>query len=59
MKGTGWVEVNVYDQQKLVPGYVITGPAIVENPTSTVVINDKQSIEIDKYGNLIVEMEGK
>lgn len=59
VKGTGWVEVNVYDQQKLVPGYVITGPAIVENPTSTVVINDKQSIEIDKYGNLIVEMEGK
>ncbi len=59
VKGTGWVEVNVYDQQKLVPGYVIAGPAIVENPTSTVVINDKQSIEIDQYGNLIVEMEGK
>ncbi len=59
VKGTGWVEVNVYDQQKLVPGYVITGPAIVENPTSTVVINNNQSIEIDKYGNLIVEMEGK
>ncbi len=59
MKEKGWVEVNVYDQQKLAPGYVIAGPAIVENPTSTVVINEKQSIEIDKYGNLIVEMEGK
>jgi len=59
VKEKGWVEVNVYDQQKLAPGYVITGPAIVENPTSTVVINEKQSIEIDKYGNLIVEMEGK
>lgn len=59
VKETGWVEVNVYDQQKLVPGYVIAGPAIVESLTSTVVINDKQSIEIDKYGNLIVEMEGE
>ncbi|MGE7915480.1 hydantoinase/oxoprolinase family protein [Lysinibacillus xylanilyticus] len=59
VKETGWVEVNVYNQQKLVPGNVISGPAIVENPTSTVVISEKQSIEIDKYGNLIVEMEGK
>ncbi|QGG51098.1 hydantoinase/oxoprolinase family protein [Lysinibacillus pakistanensis] len=59
VKEAGWVEVNVYNQQKLVPGYVIAGPAIVESPTSTVVINEKQSIEIDKYGNLIVEMEGK
>ncbi|WP_285397243.1 hydantoinase/oxoprolinase family protein [Lysinibacillus sp. fls2-241-R2A-57] len=59
VKETGWVEVNVYDQQKLVPGNVISGPAIVENPTSTVVISEKQSIEIDKYGNLIVEVEGK
>lgn len=59
VKGTGWIEVNVYDQQKLVPGYVISGPAIVENPTSTVVISEKQSIEIDTYGNMIVEMEGK
>ncbi|EON72587.1 hydantoinase/oxoprolinase family protein [Lysinibacillus sphaericus] len=59
VKHTGWVDVNVYDQQKLVPGYVIQGPAIVENSSSTVVINDKQSIKMDKYGNLIVEMEGK
>ncbi len=59
VKEAGWLEVNVYNQQKLVPGYVIAGPAIVESPTSTVVINEKQSIEIDKYGNLIVEMEEK
>ncbi|KOS63424.1 hydantoinase/oxoprolinase family protein [Lysinibacillus sp. FJAT-14222] len=59
VKKTGWVKVNVYDQQKLVPGYVISGPAIVENPTSTVVISEKQSIEIDKYGNIIVEMGEK
>lgn len=59
VKEAGWVEVNVYNQQKLVPGYVIAGPAIVESPSSTVVINEKQSIEIDKYGNLVVEMEEK
>jgi N-methylhydantoinase A len=36
----GWKEVSVYDLESLSPGETISGPAIVESATTTIVLRD-------------------
>ena len=45
---------NVYDRSALLPGDVITGPAIVEQLDSTTVVWENQTAEVDKFLNLLV-----
>ena len=35
----GWVDVDVYAAERLQPGNVIQGPAIIEAETTTVIVN--------------------
>ncbi len=37
---------------------MLSGPAIVEETTSTTVIHPNQSLEVDIYGNLLVKIGG-
>ncbi len=46
------VEVPVYDGSSLVPGQRLEGPAIVEMPDTSVVVNDHFDLECDGYANL-------
>lgn len=48
------VMTPVYDSEKLKANNVITGPAIIEVPTTTVVVPEAWDCEVDKYGNYIV-----
>lgn len=48
------VMTPVYDSEKLLANNVITGPAIIEVPTTTVVIPTAWDCEVDKYGNYII-----
>jgi N-methylhydantoinase A len=48
----GFVETEVYDYSRLREGHVITGPAIVEVPTTTVVIPAGTRGVVDRLGNL-------
>ncbi|PZU06402.1 hydantoinase/oxoprolinase family protein [Sphingomonas sp.] len=48
------VSFNVFDREKLRPGHVLAGPAIIEEATSTTVIHSDQHAEIDRMGNIIV-----
>jgi N-methylhydantoinase A len=38
---------------------VIQGPAIVERPDTTVVVGIGQSLEIERYGNMIIHLAAK
>ncbi|MFF2018550.1 hydantoinase/oxoprolinase family protein [Paenibacillus sp. NPDC058177] len=52
-----WLNTPVYNRNKLQPGNEIEGPAIVEEPSSSVVVYPGQRLAMDGYGNLIIETE--
>ncbi|HWQ17842.1 MAG TPA: hydantoinase/oxoprolinase family protein [Sulfolobales archaeon] len=49
-----WVKVEVYEKDLLPPEYRIEGPAIIEEPTSTIIVSKDQIAEVDEYGNIII-----
>ncbi|MGI6850746.1 hydantoinase/oxoprolinase family protein [Mesorhizobium sp. 1B3] len=46
----------IYDGTRLEPGMSFTGPAIVEDPGTTVVIHPGNRVEIDGYGNIHIHL---
>jgi N-methylhydantoinase A len=52
----GWIKCPVYDRQKLGHGNRLTGPAIIEQVDSTIVIHRGQKACVDPFGNVIVEV---
>jgi N-methylhydantoinase A len=50
----GFADTPVYDYQRLRAGHVLDGPAIVEVPTTTVVIPAGMRGTVDELGNLII-----
>jgi N-methylhydantoinase A len=55
----GYADTPVYDRYALTPGAVFTGPAIVEERESTVVIGPGARCEIDERHNLVVGVGGR
>nr|WP_259545687.1 hydantoinase/oxoprolinase family protein [Heyndrickxia oleronia] len=51
----GWVDTNIYDREKIPTMQKINGPAIVEEKASVTVIYKGQSLQVDEYGNLIID----
>jgi N-methylhydantoinase A len=52
----GRAEATIYERSRLGKGAVIEGPAIVEEPPSTTVLFPEDRLEVDRYGNLIIEI---
>ncbi|RZK95910.1 MAG: hydantoinase/oxoprolinase family protein [Rhodococcus sp. (in: high G+C Gram-positive bacteria)] len=50
----GYVETDVYDYSKLLAGHVLHGPAIIEVPTTTVVVPHGTTGTVDRLGNLTI-----
>jgi N-methylhydantoinase A len=48
------VDTPVYDGEKMLAGFVITGPAIIEETTTTVVIPMRFECSVDKYKNYVL-----
>jgi N-methylhydantoinase A len=46
----------IYDGAKLEPGMVFSGPAIVEDSGSTVVVHPGNKVEVDGYGNIHIHL---
>lgn len=46
-----WIETPVYDGKKLRARQGVTGPAIVEEPLTTIVVYPNQQIRLDPHGN--------
>jgi len=44
----------VYDRDALGAGYTLSGPAIVEEPTTTTLIGVGDELTVDDYGNLVI-----
>ncbi len=51
----GFVETPVYDYRGLRAGHVLEGPAIVEVPTTTVVVPARRTGTVDHLGNLSIK----
>jgi len=51
----GVINTTVYNRQKLPPRSTFNGPAIVEEPDCTTVIQPSWSVTVDDFGNLLVE----
>ena len=47
-------EATIYERAGLEPGMQILGPAIVEEPDTTIVLFPQQELSIDDYGNLCI-----
>ncbi len=45
-----WKETPVYDQDKLLPGNEVPGPAILESEYTTVVVPPEMIYRVDAYG---------
>jgi N-methylhydantoinase A len=50
------VEFAIYDRARLAPGDAVHGPAIVDEGTSTTVVHSDQSLSVDDYGHLLIEV---
>jgi N-methylhydantoinase A len=48
-------EADIYDAEKLEPDMSFAGPAVIEDPATTVVVHPGQRVAIDAYGNIHIE----
>jgi N-methylhydantoinase A len=51
---TGWQDVAIYNYAVLAAGHEFDGPAIVEAPTTTVVVPQGAKATVDLLGNLVM-----
>jgi N-methylhydantoinase A len=47
-----FVPTRTYDFERLVPGTTLTGPAIIETPVTTIVVNPRDSVMVDEFHNV-------
>jgi N-methylhydantoinase A len=52
--GTEWVETPVYDGTVFGPGAEVTGPALIEEPFTVVVLDPEAVARLDASGNYVV-----
>jgi N-methylhydantoinase A len=52
----GWRETPVFDMAKLSPGATLAGPAIIEAETTTVVVNDGDTVKVNGFGWLDITL---
>ena len=49
-------EADIYDLSRFEPGMTVIGPAILEDPTATLVISPGKRAEMDAFGNIHIDM---
>ncbi|MCZ6771502.1 MAG: hydantoinase/oxoprolinase family protein [Proteobacteria bacterium] len=49
-------DTNIYDGDRLNRGMMITGPAIVEQQNTTIVVFPGQKLEVNAYGDFVLEL---
>jgi N-methylhydantoinase A len=57
-EANGFVEVPVYDRDRLAPGNEITGPAVIEERITTIVVHPGWDCRIDGFENVVMEVKG-
>ncbi|MFO1217154.1 MAG: hydantoinase/oxoprolinase family protein [Burkholderiaceae bacterium] len=56
-KDSGFVDTAIYERGRLPIGVPFDGPAIIEQPDTTTVMPPGTSCTVDKFGNLIIDIE--
>jgi N-methylhydantoinase A len=56
---SGWREAPVYDIAALFPGAELTGPAILEAETTTVIVGAGDRVSVNRYGWLDIALAGR
>jgi N-methylhydantoinase A len=56
--GHGEVKAAVFDRTKLLQGNVINGPAIIEEAASTTVVEPGDTVTVNAYGHLVMQLRG-
>ena len=51
-----FIPFTVYDRYRLFPGATFTGPAIVEERESTVIVGEDVEVKVDEFGFLWIKM---
>jgi len=51
----GYEELPVYDRTLLNVGFSLDGPAILEDPTATIIVLHGQKASVDKFGNNVIK----
>ena len=49
----------IYDGERLEPGMAFEGPAVVEDPWSTVVVHPRDRASVDGYRNIHIRLQGR
>jgi N-methylhydantoinase A len=49
-------QVQVFERSNLPPGSRLNGPVVIEEPTSTTIVNPRDRLQVDEYGNLQIEI---
>jgi N-methylhydantoinase A len=50
-------DATIYDGTRLEPGMTFSGPAVIEDPGTTVVIHPGNRVEIDGFGNIHIDIK--
>ncbi len=48
-------DADIYDFERLTPGNVVAGPAVIHTPITTIVVQDAQTGRMDEYRNIVIE----
>ncbi|MBL8582196.1 MAG: hydantoinase/oxoprolinase family protein [Rhizobiaceae bacterium] len=56
--GKGFRDVPVYDTEVFGAGAKLAGPAVLELPTTTILLLEKQEVAVDERGNFLIELKG-
>jgi N-methylhydantoinase A len=54
-----FLECPIYEREELLYGNAIKGPAIIEEPQHTTIVMPGQILNVDKWGNLIIDLRGE
>ena len=50
----GWHDAAVFDRLMLPVGCVVAGPALLEQPDTTILIEPGHQGRVDRFGNLVI-----
>jgi len=54
----GMVEGRIYDFNRLKPGNVVTGPAVIHTPITTIALHGGHRAHMDRWRNIVVTTDG-
>jgi N-methylhydantoinase A len=54
----GWQATPIFDRERLQANNVVVGPAVIEAPDTTILVNPGQRARMDRFGDLVIDVGG-